>query len=134
MAAGMAQTTSRPQKRALDAKATKRIARELYTVKKMIEMYCRGHHHAPTALCGSCASLWDYVEERAQRCPFAQNKPTCLNCTVHCFKKERRDEIGTVMRYAGPRMLWRHPVLAVLHLLDGKKAVATAANRAVGAG
>jgi hypothetical protein len=27
----------------------------------------------------------------------------------------------TVMRYAGPRMLWRHPLLAVAHLIDGRR-------------
>jgi hypothetical protein len=25
------------------------------------------------------------------------------------------------MRYAGPRLLWRHPLLALLHILDSKK-------------
>jgi hypothetical protein len=25
----------------------------------------------------------------------------------------------TVMRYAGPRMLWRHPILSLRHWLDG---------------
>jgi hypothetical protein len=27
------------------------------------------------------------------------------------------------MRWAGPRMLWRHPLLTVLHLIDDKRAV-----------
>jgi hypothetical protein len=26
-----------------------------------------------------------------------------------------------MMRYAGPRMMWRHPVLAIAHVLDGKR-------------
>jgi hypothetical protein len=26
-----------------------------------------------------------------------------------------------VMRYTGPRMMWRHPVLAVRHVLDGRR-------------
>jgi len=30
-----------------------------------------------------------------------------------------RERIRAVMRYAGPRMLWRHPLLALLHLADG---------------
>ncbi len=29
-----------------------------------------------------------------------------------------REEVREVMRYAGPRMMRRHPVLAVLHILD----------------
>jgi len=27
--------------------------------------------------------------------------------------------VRIIMRYAGPRMLWRHPVLSVRHWLDG---------------
>jgi hypothetical protein len=30
-----------------------------------------------------------------------------------------RDDIRAVMRYAGPRMLLHHPILAVQHLIDG---------------
>jgi hypothetical protein len=28
-----------------------------------------------------------------------------------------------VMRWAGPRMLWRHPILTVRHLIDDKRPV-----------
>ncbi len=30
-----------------------------------------------------------------------------------------REKIRRVMRYAGPRMLLRHPVMALLHMVDG---------------
>jgi hypothetical protein len=30
-----------------------------------------------------------------------------------------REQVRAVMRYAGPRMLWRHPILALEHLWDG---------------
>jgi hypothetical protein len=29
-----------------------------------------------------------------------------------------RERITIVMRYAGPRMMFRHPILALLHQLD----------------
>jgi len=32
-----------------------------------------------------------------------------------------REHVRIVMRYAGPRMLWRHPILAVRHLIDGRR-------------
>jgi hypothetical protein len=32
-----------------------------------------------------------------------------------------RERVRTVMRYAGPRMLKRHPYLAVMHILDGRR-------------
>jgi hypothetical protein len=34
-----------------------------------------------------------------------------------------RDRVKTVMRYSGPWMLGRHPVLALLHKLDGLRKV-----------
>ena len=32
-----------------------------------------------------------------------------------------REEVREVMRHSGPRMLRRHPLLAVAHLLDGRR-------------
>jgi hypothetical protein len=32
-----------------------------------------------------------------------------------------RERIREVMRYAGPRMILRHPILAIWHLLDGRR-------------
>jgi len=36
-------------------------------------------------------------------------------------KKSRieREKIKDVMRYAGPKMIYRHPVLAMFHFIDG---------------
>jgi predicted amidophosphoribosyltransferase len=87
----------------------------------MIEIYCRGHHGQDGGLCHDCQQLWDYAWTRVERCPFEEEKPTCVNCTAHCFKREMRDRVRAVMRYAGPRMPARHPVLSVFHILDGKR-------------
>jgi hypothetical protein len=32
-----------------------------------------------------------------------------------------REKIREVMRYAGPRMIYRHPIMAVFHLIDGMR-------------
>jgi len=32
-----------------------------------------------------------------------------------------RERIRSVMRYAGPRMMYRHPLLAFHHLIDGMR-------------
>jgi hypothetical protein len=101
--------------------AERRIGRELKTVRVMIGLYCRDRHGGGAELCGECRALWEYARGRVERCPFRADKPTCLNCAVHCFEAARREKIRVVMRYAGPRMLRRHPVLAILHLLDGKR-------------
>ena len=86
----------------------------------MIECYCRDHHGTNGhALCQECQGLLDYASIRLERCRFGDAKPTCANCPVHCYQSKRRDQVKTVMRYAGPRMLWQHPILAVCHWLDG---------------
>ena len=41
------------------------------------------------------------------------------NCPVHCYQKARREQVKVVMRYAGPRMVWEHPVMSIRHWLDG---------------
>jgi hypothetical protein len=72
-------------------------------------------------LCAACEGLLEYARERLDRCPFQERKTTCVNCAVHCYRAERREQIRDVMRYAGPRMLWRHPILTIWHLLDGRR-------------
>jgi len=63
--------------------------------------------------------LADYACQRLEKCPFQGSKTTCARCPIHCYKPDRRVQIRAVMRVAGPRMLFRHPVLALLHLFDG---------------
>ena len=108
--------------------ATGRIRRELKTVRVMIEIYCRGQHRAGDELCRDCQELWDYARTRVERCPFGSDKPTCANCTVHCFRREMRDRIRDVMRYAGPKMPTRHPVLSIFHVIDGRRPTPTKAK------
>lgn len=94
-----------------------RMTRERKTVEKMIDIYCRGQHEAQDELCPECAELLDYARTRLRNCPFQAGKTTCAKCPVHCYKPDMRERIRTVMRYAGPRMLIRHPILALLHLV-----------------
>jgi len=96
-----------------------RLQRERKTIRAMIGLYCRGHHHPAEALCPECQGLVDYAMQRIERCPFKENKPTCANCTVHCYKPDMRQQVRQVMRYAGPRMLVYHPILAMMHFVDG---------------
>lgn len=92
-----------------------RLRREKRTIDAMIGIYCRDHHGTGPGLCASCAELAAYARERLAHCPFGAGKPTCANCRVHCYRTEMRDQVKVVMRYAGPRMLWRHPILAAMH-------------------
>lgn len=97
-----------------------RIQKEFDTVKVMIDIYCRDHHpHAGTGICPFCEALTEYARARLERCPFQADRTTCAKCPVHCYKPQMRDQIKAVMRYAGPRMLRRHPRMALAHLFHG---------------
>ena len=93
------------------------MEQEIKSVELMIDLYCRGHHGNKDNLCDECRELLDYVKKRLEKCPLKANKPKCSKCPVHCYKPDMRKKIKAVMRYAGPRMLYRHPVLAGKHYL-----------------
>ena len=108
-----------------------RIADEKKVVALMIRMYCRRHcrqqgHNGKTdqinrtdtsLLCPECATLLDYALRRLDSCRFGNGKPSCRKCPVHCYRADMRERIRTVMRWAGPRMIFRHPIAATRHLL-----------------
>jgi len=108
-----------------------RRRRELRTLETMIEMHCR-RHHGGRVLCAECAQLLDYARRRLERCVFGDAKPTCANCSVHCYKAEMREKVRAMMRWAGPRMAWRHPIIAALHLLDGRRPAPLLPGQAAG--
>jgi len=106
--------------------ATPRLQREFKTLAAMLRIYCHDHHGAAAAgeqgLCTECGELLAYARKRLAGCPFGADKPTCANCQIHCYGPRQRETTRVVMRYAGPRMLWRHPWLALAHLLvDGRR-------------
>lgn len=103
------------------ALTSNRINREKKTVEKMLRLYCKHHHGSKDELCEQCKELLDYAMIRLDKCKFGNNKPTCGNCTAHCYKPNMREKIIAVMRYSGPKMLFAHPVLAIAHLIDGYK-------------
>ena len=99
-----------------------RRARELKTIQAMVRMYCRGRHHTRgNGLCAECAQLSEYAARRLERCVFGDAKPTCAKCVVHCYGKDMRERVRGVMRWAGPRMLLRQPILGIAHLIDARR-------------
>jgi hypothetical protein len=93
-----------------------RAEREKITVETMIHMYCHAKHGSNGELCDSCSHLSRYAVTRYEKCPFGEIKPECSICPVHCYKPEEKDTIKKVMRYAGPWMMIKHPVMAIDHL------------------
>ena len=90
---------------------------ELKTLQRMLQIYCSGQHkNAPVELCNDCRQLLEYARQRLDKCPYGENKPVCAQCRVHCYKPEQREAVRQVMRYSGPRMLRRSPVLTVRYL------------------
>ena len=99
-----------------------RMAREKKTIAVMVGIFCVDHHGTVRGeLCSDCREFLDYADKRLDKCPFGVDKGPCSKCEVHCYKPAMRDKAKEIMRYAGPRMLKKHPVLAVKHLLDGRK-------------
>ncbi len=93
-----------------------RIAEEQRVIRQMIQLYCRkkeGH----TTLCDSCRELLEYATRRLEHCRYGARKPTCRKCPIHCYRPDMQARIQAVMRWAGPRMLFHHPLAAVKHLL-----------------
>jgi hypothetical protein len=96
-----------------------RLAREWRTMTAMVEIFCCHHHQPVAGLCAECRQFLDYANVRLERCRFGPGKPVCAKCPVHCYQRERREQVRVIMRYAGPRILWAHPVLSLRHWIDG---------------
>jgi hypothetical protein len=108
------------------SRAQRRMHREQATMERMIALYC-SREHAETddrdhdGLCRACADLRDFARRRLSKCPYQEEKPTCAHCPIHCYKPDRRRQMKDVMRIAGPRMLWRHPIFTIRHMIDGRR-------------
>jgi hypothetical protein len=104
-------------------------------------IYCRGNHQgvarAPLAsegvdagvygrrvpsVCDECAELLRYAEWRRAMCP-KEPKPFCSDCDTHCYKPGMRDAMREVMRYSGPRAMFRgYAIQGIRHLIQNRRA------------
>lgn len=99
-----------------------RITREKKTINKMVRVYCKGKHDSKdNQLCDECDEFLSYAYLRLDKCPFQEEKSTCGKCLVHCYKPEMREKAKKIMRYSGPRLIWRAPILSLHHIFDGRK-------------
>lgn len=95
---------------------------EFKTIEAMVNIYCHAWHKKE-GLCEECNAFLIYANEKLDRCPYGQTKPTCNKCPIHCYKPEKREQAKKIMRYAGPRMLLKHPILAIKHLRAEKRLI-----------
>ena len=101
----------------------KKTENEKKIVGLMISIYCKKNHtplnsesvQKNNGICDECFSLLEYVEERIDNCPRKATKTFCSQCPIHCYSEERRAEIKKVMRFAGPYMLFYHPLVTISH-------------------
>lgn len=97
---------------------------ETKIVNEMIDLYYKKH--------GTEAErdeLKAYAALRTSKCPFMETKTFCSNCKVHCYKPEMREKIRQVMRYSGPRIFFRHPILTTKHLYHSLKEKQSLSNQ-----
>ena len=94
-------------------------ARERLTLLAMTAMYCSARHgdaaRDGAGLCPACAAALAYARQKAESCRYGAGKPVCSRCATHCYRPDMRESVRAIMRYAGPRMPLRHPILALLH-------------------
>lgn len=97
-------------------------------IPTMVRIYCKGNHKAKRKeegikgkdVCSDCKELTEFAEYRLEKCPFKKNKGFCSFCKIHCYKAkpQYREEMQKVMKYAGPRMLFTHPVFSISHVVQ----------------
>lgn len=86
---------------------------ELETLQRLLDIYCSADEAARRP---GAERLLLYAAGRLAKCPH-QPKPVCRRCPTHCFSTEMRGLIREVMRFAGPRMPLRHPLLTLRYYL-----------------
>lgn len=94
------------------------ISEEIFLVGKMIDLYYQAEGTVKEI---PEARMRSYATKRLQHCRFGEAKTTCQKCPVHCYQANYRQQMKEIMRYAGPRMLWHHPLLTLRHGLRGLK-------------
>ncbi|KJG21541.1 hypothetical protein UB37_10775 [Photobacterium iliopiscarium] len=102
------------------------LGREFKTITAMIDLYCEKHHQINTVKfqrCADCEQFRNYVKQRLDRCPYGENKPSCKQCPIHCYKPQQKVHSQTIMRYSGPKMIIKHPIMAIKHLIHDKRAI-----------
>lgn len=97
-----------------------RIKQEKQTVERMVRLYCR-KKEGNKQLCPRCEELLGYAHIRLSRCPFGENKSTCRQCSIHCYKPEMKERMREVMRYCpfitknAPTLHWGHTILRIIN-------------------
>lgn len=101
------------------------IQKDTDKLVRFLSMYCRAHHGhrrrepfrfdyskvqakvlTGQDLCGECSRLLRHAIVKRALCPL-DPKPRCRDCSEHCYLPLYRDQMARVMKYAGPRSLFK---------------------------
>jgi hypothetical protein len=115
-------------------RATRKLRRDVRTLVKFIELYCRTKHRGvPTdvvqwggpglagilegtaRLCPDCGKLLAYALVKRVHCPL-DPKPACKHCPSHCYRPRQRQAMRAVMAHSGRRLVLRGRLDYLWHL------------------
>lgn len=104
-----------------EKRMTHKREHDMQVLGLMVGMYCHQHHGTHRGeLCPDCWSLLEYARDRLNRCPHMEEKPFCTSCPDHCYSPQRSQQIRTIMRWAGPRMILHQPLMALRYQIMQK--------------
>lgn len=97
-----------------------RIKRDLRTLQAIGSIYCAAHHvdapKNPHGMCAECAATIAFTHDRASNCPNGHTG-NCADCAIKCNRGEQQQRIKAIMKYAAPRMLFKHPLMTLEYAL-----------------
>ncbi len=121
-----------PPGRTLD----KGLRRDLKVLAKFVALYCKHKHKGvtvgpsglkafdvediagrPVQLCSECSKLLAHAFVKRSVCPF-DPKPACKHCTQHCYHPKYREQMRTVMKYSGRRLVLSGRLDYLFHLFS----------------
>lgn len=95
-----------------------KIEKEKKIIKLMIEIYSKGHDKKILEQNNEMLELLNYAWQRLDKCPFKDEKKFCSKCSIHCYQPEMRKKVKEVMKYSGPRLVFKHPILLIKHVFQ----------------
>lgn len=94
------------------------IGREKRMLDAMVLIYCKANNCYGSAPCVKCTKLGVYAKSRLEHCRFQEKKPVCGRYDLTCYDLQNKDYAEEVFTYAGPRMMFEHPLLGIKHFQD----------------
>lgn len=96
---------------------------DIRVLLKFTEVYCTSRHAVDKGsfplpegleryfrkgilLCPSCADFVAYALQKREKCPL-DPKPSCKHCKIHCYSREYRDMVRTIMAFSGRKLIMR---------------------------